>query len=82
MKIERPKMQPEATEEKLTPNTIKVLKENLKCMNDLDKIKLPLEVRIFSGEQQWTYRNDAYREMVNKMDLKQKHELETLIKNN
>ena len=72
----------EFKEEKLTPAQLEELQRDRNTMEDLDKIKLPLEVSIYSNNRRWTYRNDAYRDMVNKMDIKAKEELEKLINQN
>jgi len=62
----------------LTSITQEQAKKDLQCMEDLDKIKTPIEAKMYSTTV-WTYRNKSYREFVNKMDQKAKEELFKLV---
>lgn len=68
-------------EENLKANQVIVAEKQLHVMEELDKIKTPIECTIYQ-EKRWTYRNDAYRKFVSEMDKRGKEELMKFIKEN
>lgn len=62
-------------DEKFTPEELKTIrekevKENLKLIEDLNKIKVPLSVTVFKGNQSWSIRNIAFWKAMNDRDDK------------
>ena len=75
-------MQGEFSEQELLAQNVKNAKQALRVMEDLDKIKTPLECSMYMAGNKSTYRNQAYRLMVTEMDTKTKKGLEQFIKEN
>lgn len=71
----------EFTEQELLAQNVKNAQQALKVMQDLDKIKTPLEVTIYMAGNKSTYRNDAFRKMISDMDVETKNQLQNFIKN-
>ena len=71
----------EMEQQKLSETQIAEMKKNYKVIADLDAIDYPLETVLY-GVNKWTYRNDAYRKWIIKMDTEAKERYETIIKNN
>lgn len=62
-------------DEKFTPEEIKSIrekevKENIKLISDLNKIKVPLSVTVFKGNRTWSIRNIAFWKAMNDRDDK------------
>jgi len=70
----------EFTEQELMASNLKNAKQALQTMEDLDKIKVPLECTMYMAGNRSTYRNQEYRKMVSDMDIKTKDELKKFIK--
>ena len=58
---------------------LKEAKRDVQTMKDLDKMATPLEVKVYGGNSAWTYRNKAYRHMLEKMDSEALSQLEKLV---
>jgi len=71
----------EFQQQKLTANQVKEAQRDFDVMEDLDKIKIPIEAKVY-GKKQWNYRNEAFREMLSKMDKQMKEGLLKIIKDN
>lgn len=70
----------EMTEQELIAANVRNAKQALRVMEDLDKIKIPLESTIYMAGNRSTYRNHEYRKMLSEMDIKTKEELQKFIK--
>jgi hypothetical protein len=79
---ERTTMQGEFSEQELLAQNVKNAIQARKVMSDLDKIQTPLECTIYMAGNKSTYRNDAYRKWLSKMDTDTKKELDKFIKEN
>jgi len=71
----------EWTEQELLAANVKNAQKALRVMEDLDKIKTPLEVTMYMAGNKSTYRNDEFRRMISDMDMETKKELKQFIKN-
>jgi len=71
----------EWTEQELLAANVKNAQQALRVMEDLDKIKTPLEVTMYMAGNKSTYRNDEFRRMITDMDMETKKELKQFIKN-
>lgn len=70
----------EWTEQELIAANVKNAQKALKVMEDLDKIKTPLEATLYMAGNKSTYRNDEFRKMISEMDLETKSQLKLFIK--
>lgn len=58
----------EFKEEQLKSVREKEIKENLKLIEDLNKIKVPLSVTVFKGGSSWSIRNIAFWQAMKDRD--------------
>ena len=72
-------MAPNVHTQELSDAEIVSLKKDREAMRSLDKIEYPLECVLY-GAQKWTYRNDAYRKWLVKMDVEAKERFDKIIK--
>ena len=76
-------MKENQTERQIMPiseTDLLTMKKDRAAITALDKIDYPLETVLY-GERKWTYRNDAYRKWMVKMDIEAKERFDKMIKN-
>lgn len=56
------------TEEELKAQHEKIAQEKRSIMQDLNKIKYPLNVTVFTHGQSWSFRNKAFWDAMQKRD--------------
>jgi len=66
--IKEPKTTGQFTEEELKNAQEKITAEKLKIIKDLNKIKYPLSVTVFSHHGTWTIRNETFWQQLKKRD--------------
>lgn len=70
----------EFSAQELMDQNLKNAIQALQVMKDLDKIKTPIEATLYMAGNKSTYRNEAYRQWLTKMDTETKNELSKFIK--
>lgn len=63
----------------ISDSDLALMKKDRKVMMQLDAIDYPLETVLY-GQNKWTYRNDAYRKWLTKMDIEAKERFDKMIK--
>ena len=66
-------------EQPLSETELINMKKDREAITALDKINYPLECVLY-GINKWTYRNDAYRKWMMKMDIEAKEKFDKMIK--
>ena len=67
-------------EEQLKSNQKIEVEQNLRILDQLDSINVPMDIKIYTGEKPWNYRNKAWREMVNKSDIEMRKRMQEFLK--
>jgi hypothetical protein len=65
--------------QELSDSDLMIMKKDRDVISQLDKIDYPLEAVLY-GVNKWTYRNDAYRKWLTKMDIEAKERFDKMIK--
>jgi threonine dehydratase len=51
------------------------VQRNLDIIESLDKISAPLDVKVYTGQSPWSYRNKAWRDMIITSDKEMKKKM-------